>query len=112
MAEQSSGEELDTTPAIFHATQAGELSSQGPPSVTDQPFPETEEEDGEDEVEQLTLAEILRAVHKCTMSVQTLLEHFGGLKEEVRLIHDLQKIRECTTAVEGCVSDVEDKLAR
>lgn len=60
----------------------------------------------------LKYSEILRAVNKCTASVNTLKEHFGGLKEEVGLIRqDLLKMRECTTAAESRISDVEDKLA-
>lgn len=63
------------------------------------------------ELQNPTLAEILRAVHKCTASVNTLQERLGGLKEEVSLIRkDLQKIRERTTATESRISDIEDKL--
>lgn len=34
------------------------------------------------------------------------------MKEELGFIrHDIQKIRECTTAAESRISDIEDKLA-
>lgn len=46
---------------------------------------EEEEAEGDEKTEQSTLAAILRAV-KCTASVNTLQERFGGLKEEVTLI--------------------------
>lgn len=36
-----------------------------------------------DEQEQPTLVGILRAVHMCTASVNTLKDQFGGLREEV-----------------------------
>lgn len=64
-----------------------------------------------EDTEQPTLAEILRAVHACTASVNTLKEQFGGLRENVSLQRqDLQKIREHTTTVGSRVSVVEDKL--
>lgn len=58
-----------------------------------------DEETGEVEREQPTLAAILQAVIKCTAFVNNLQECFGGLRKEVSLIRqDLQKIRERTTA--------------
>lgn len=58
---------------------------------------EQEEDSQVEDIAQPTLAEILRAVHKCTTSVNTLQECFGGLKKVVSLIRqDLQKIRERT----------------
>lgn len=72
---------------------------------------ELTEDSGGEENEQPTLAMILKAVNKCTASVNTLQERFGGLKEEVSLIRqDLQKIRERTTAAESRISEIEDKL--
>lgn len=41
---------------------------------------------GGEEQEQLTRADILKAVNKCTASVDTLKEQFRGLKETVALI--------------------------
>lgn len=71
---------------------------------------EVTEEPGE-EGEQPTLAAILRAVNKCTASVNNLQERFGGLKEEVSLVRqDLQKIRERNTASESRIREIEDKL--
>lgn len=59
------------------------------------------------------LRQILQAVHQCTASVNPVREHLGGLTEEVSLLrHNLQKIRERTTAAEGQISDLEDKLPR
>lgn len=61
--------------------------------------------------EQPTLAATLRAVNKCTASVNNLWARFGGLKEEVSLIRqDIQKIRERTTAVESRISEIKDKF--
>lgn len=109
---QSPEEDLEATPAVFNAAGEGAASMQSLTHSPDQPSPEQEEDEGDEETEQPTLADILRAVHKCTESVNTLQEQFGGLKEEVGLIcHDLQKIRERTTAAEGQISDGEDKLA-
>lgn len=42
---------------------------------------ELEDDSGDEDTAQPTLAEILRAVNKCTASVNTLQECFGGLKE-------------------------------
>lgn len=43
--------------------------------------------------------------------MNTLKDHFGGLKEEVSLLQqDLQKIQERTTMVENLVSNIEDQL--
>lgn len=54
------------------------------------------------EHEQPTLWEILKAVNKCTASVDKLKLHLGSLSEDVALIRQvLQKIRECTTATES-----------
>ena len=61
--------------------------------------------------DQPTLAAILKAVNKCTASVNGLRLRFGSLEEEVGLIrHDIQKMRERTTAVEGRISDLEDRM--
>lgn len=55
---------------------------------------EETEEPGDDKGEQPTLAAILRAVNKCTVSVNNLQAHLEGLKEKVSLRRqDLQKIR-------------------
>lgn len=109
---QSPEEDMEATPAIFNAAGEGSAPLLSPLHVTDQISPDWDVGEVEEETEQPTLADILRAVHKCTASVNTLQEQFGGLKEELGLIrHDFQKIRERTTAVEGRVSDVEDKLA-
>lgn len=68
-------------------------------AITDQPEPPAErieerEDGGDEEDEQPTLAEILRAVNRCTAVVNILQDCFGGLKEEVVLIkQDLQKNR-------------------
>lgn len=52
--------------------------------------------------EKPTLADILRTVNNCTVSVNTLKEQFGGLREDVSLMRqDMQNIRERTTAVES-----------
>lgn len=67
-----------------------------------------EEDEGDDEAEQPTLTDILRAVYKCTASGHTLQEQGWGLKEELGFIcHDTQKVRVRTTAAEG---RIEDKL--
>lgn len=53
---------------------------------------ELEEGSEDEETAQTTLAEILRAVNKCTASANSLQECFGGLKDEVSLIRqDIQK---------------------
>lgn len=63
------------------------------------------------EQDQLTLADILWAVNKCTASVYTQKEQFGRFEETVALIRqDLQKVRERTTAAKSRISDLEDKL--
>lgn len=65
----------------------------------------------QEEVQQPTLSDILRAVQSCTASVNGLKVQFGSLTETVSLLrHDIQKIRERTTAVEGRISEVEDIL--
>lgn len=102
VAGQTPNEDLGAAPAIFHTAQEEEQLIQGPSAAIDQPLTDTEEWEGEEETEQPTLAEILRAVHKCTASVNTLKEHFGGLKEEMSLIgHDIRKIKEWTMAAKG-----------
>lgn len=91
-AEQPLEEDLETTPAILHADQEDAQYTQGPSGSNDQHVTDTEEEEGEDYADQPTLAEILKAIHKCTASVDMPKEHFGELKEKVGLIrHDLQK---------------------
>lgn len=95
-------EDMSVTPAIFQPQPEDAWSAQGLSQDTEQQG---------DEGEQLTLAAILQAVHRCTALVHTLQEQFGGLKEELGFIrHDLQKNRESTTAAEGRISDIEDKL--
>ena len=114
LTDRPSDEGLDATPDIFHALIPGPSSVQASQQPSAQTTPEVHAGEGEDEegAEQPTLAQILKAVNKCTASVQTLQQHFGGLKEEVGLIrHDFQKIRERTTAVESRVSEVEDRMA-
>lgn len=60
---------------------------------------------------QPTLADILRVVNKCTASVNTLQEQFGGLREDVSLLRqDWQKIQEHTMAVESRISNMEDQI--
>lgn len=89
---------------------AGAMLTQGEVSdaIADEPEEHEEEEEGS---EQPTLADILKAVNKCTASVNNLQVRFGGLKEEVSLIRqDIQKIRERTTAAESRISELEDKL--
>lgn len=81
-AEQGGGEDMLATWAIFHSQPEDAWSAQGPSQDTDQPSPDTEEEEEGDEGEQPTLAAILKAVHRCTVPVHTLQEHFGGLKKE------------------------------
>lgn len=80
---------------------------------------ETEDPDAEGG-EQPTLAAILRAVNKCTASVNNLQARFGGLKEKVSLIRqDIQKIMliretQSTTrlarATDMCAEDFENCL--
>lgn len=66
MAGPQSDEELDTTPDIFHMQQTGGPSKQTQQHASEQLPPDIATgEDGED-IEQPTLAEILRAVQKCT----------------------------------------------
>lgn len=63
-------------------------------SATAAPAEGTEENSEEEEEKQAQpiLAKIVRAVNKCAASVNTLQEHFGGLKEEVSIIRqDIQK---------------------
>lgn len=89
---QSPEEELEATPAIFNAAGEGTPSMLSLTHSTDQPSPEQEEDEGDEEIKQPTLVDILRAVHKCTASVHTLQEQFGGLIEEVELIrHDFER---------------------
>lgn len=92
MALQSpSDEELDATPGIFHALQTDESSMQALQPASEQLSSGIAAEEDREDIEQRTLAEILRAVHKCMASVKTLQEHVG-LREEVGLIrHDIQK---------------------
>ena len=114
LADRPSDEELDATPDIFNTLLPGPSSAQASQQAPNQTTSEvsTGEVEEDEAAEQPTLAQILKAVNKCTASVQTLLQHFGGLKEEVGLIrHDFQKIRERTTAVESRVSEVEDRMA-
>lgn len=93
-AVQGSREDMLATPAVFQSQPEDEPFAQGPSALTGQTFPDMEGE----EADQPTLAEILRAVHKCTALVHTLQEHFGVLKEELGFIrHDLQKTRERTS---------------
>lgn len=63
------------------------------------------EDIGEEQGDEPTLATILRAVNKCTVSVNHLQARFGGLKEEVILIR-----QERTTAAESIISDIEVKI--
>lgn len=65
----------------------------------------------QEDTQQPTLNDILRAVRRCTASVDGLKEQFGGLTETVSLLRkDFQKIRERTTAVEARISEVEDQM--
>lgn len=65
----------------------------------------------QEDIQKPTLNDILRAVHRCTASVDGLKEQFGGLTETVSLLRqDLQKIRERTTSVEGRISDMKDQM--
>lgn len=67
---------------------------------------EQEEDSGNEDTAQPTLAETLKAVNKCTASVNTLQELFGGLKKEVFLIRqDIQKTREIIMAAESRIND-------
>lgn len=105
-AGQGVGEDMLATPAIFHTQPEDVQPTQDPSDTTDQTLPDMEEDEEGDEADQPTLAEILREVHKCTALVHTLQEYFGGLKEELGFIrHDLR-----TTAGEGRISKIEDKL--
>lgn len=47
------------------------------PQLTD-----AEQDIEDDEAHQPTLAEMIRSVHKCTASVDTLKADFGGMKKE------------------------------
>lgn len=99
------------TPEAFHTQPEDETCTQGPAASPSHSLPDMEEEVEGEDAEQPSLAKILRVVHKCTASVHTLQEHFGGLKEELGFIrHDLQKTRERTTATEVSISELEDKL--
>lgn len=63
----------------------------------------------QDEAQQPTLSDILRQSY--TVSVNGLKMQFGNLTEILSLLrHDIQKIRERTTAVEGRISEVEDVI--
>lgn len=85
--------DLEAIPAIFLNEDEGEPSTQGPTVATTPQLTDAEEDVEDDEADQPTLADILRGIHKCTASVDTLKKNF------------LQKIQERTTAVEGRVSD-------
>lgn len=110
-AASGSREDMLNTPAVFHTQPEEEVHTQGPAASPSQTLPDMEEDEEGDDTEQPSLAEILRAVHKCTVSLHTLQDQFGGLKEELGFIrHDLQKTRERTTAAEGRISELEDKI--
>lgn len=69
---------------------AGAMMAQADDSSAIAEDPEEPDEEGS---EQPTLAAILKAVNKCTASVNNLQARFGGLKEEVSLLRqDIQKI--------------------
>lgn len=105
-AQKATGDDLAVTPACFHTGPADDHLVQASIDGINHLHIDTEE-DGK----QPTLSDILRAVHKCTASVNTSKEHFGGLQKVVGLIcQDLQKMREHTTVAESRISDIDDKL--
>lgn len=78
---QRGEEDMDATPAILHAALTGEQLSQAPSDTQESALTEIEVEEGGEEAAQLTLADILRAVHNCTASAYfagEIWQHEGG----------------------------------
>lgn len=81
-----------STPAI--------LASGSNPSIPDTQDPEP------------TLREIFAAITSCNTNLSSLTTEFKGVKIEVALIRqDMQKLRDCTVAMEGRMSTIEDDVA-
>lgn len=63
------------------------------------------------EYEEPTLMDVLKAVQQCHVSLGALTGQVQGFREDFILLHqDVQKVRECTTALEGPLCDLEDKI--
>lgn len=108
---------LHSLPLVVPADMLGEEEEGEQPMgaaamINDQKDTEQEEQgENPDEQEKPTLREILKAVNKCTALVDTFKSYLRSLSEDVAVIrHDLQEIRERTTATESRISDLEDKL--
>lgn len=58
-----------------------------------------------------SLREVLQTVNACKFSLGELIDQFKSIREELSLVrHDLQKVWERTTTLEGRISLVEDYL--
>lgn len=59
-----------------------------------------------------TLWEILAAVTSCNHTLHSLTSEIKGVKFKITLVRqDMQKLRDCTVALEGRVSMIEDDMA-
>lgn len=60
--------------------------------------------------EELTLNDVFMAVQNCNHTLVSLSTQFHHLENDVTIMqHDMQKVQERTSALEGQVSNVEDK---